>query len=155
LLDVVEDALDALPEAARARIDYAGAIVQIPAGPTLIVSALVSALENGLKFSSGRVRVEVTAHAGHALVAVEDDGPGVPASGQEQLFAPFVRGHVGRADQVPGHGIGLAVIARVTKAHGGSARFAERPVGARLEMLFACAGDLSLTAAAPLRESGT
>jgi len=138
LQDVVEDALETLPETSRARIDYRGEPVQLRADPTLLVSAIASALENALKFSAGRVRVSVKAQGEFALLAVEDEGPGVSAQEREQVFEPFYRGRTGRVGEIPGHGIGLAVIARVTAVHGGSARFIDRSVGARLEMLFAC-----------------
>jgi two-component system OmpR family sensor kinase len=138
LQDVVEDALEVLPEASRARIDYRGEPVHLRADPALLVSAIASALENSLKFSSGRVHMSAAVHGEHALLAVEDEGPGVSPHEREQVFEPFYRGRTGHVREIPGHGIGLAVIARVTAVHGGSARFVERPVGARLEMLFAC-----------------
>jgi signal transduction histidine kinase len=136
LLDIVEDALDTLPESSRARIDYRGELVQIRADPALLVSAIVSALENSLKFSSGRVRVEISTREACAVLAVEDDGPGIAQSEQQDVFAPFYRGKSGNAGHIPGHGIGLAVIARVAAVHGGTARFIERAVGTRLEMSF-------------------
>ena len=137
LLDVVEDALETLPESARQRVAYEGAYVTLRADPALLVSAIVSALENSLKLSLGTVRVYVEAHGDVALLAVQDDGPGVTALVREQLSAPLYRARQARA----GHGIGLAVIARVTALHGGSAHFVEGATGARLEMTFARADD--------------
>jgi signal transduction histidine kinase len=104
----------------------------------LLVSAIVSALENALKFSSGPVRVSIEAQPEIALLAIEDDGPGVAEHEREQVFKPFYRGSDALTGRIPGHGIGLAVIARVAAAHGGVARFARREAGhgARLEMTF-------------------
>ncbi|MET0391096.1 MAG: HAMP domain-containing sensor histidine kinase [Polyangiales bacterium] len=136
---IVNDALETLPDAARRRIEYQPTALRVLADPALLVSALTSALENALKFSSGAVRIHVTSHEQLALVAVEDDGPGVADRERDQVFAPFFRGREGRTGHVPGHGIGLAVIARVTAVHGGTARFAPCASGARLEMTFALA----------------
>jgi signal transduction histidine kinase len=141
LLDLVEDALDALPEPLRQRITYSGAPMQIRADPALVVSAITNGLDNALKYSSGEVRVSTEDHGAHVTLAIEDDGPGVSRSERERVFDPFYRGHPGNSSAQPGHGIGLAVIARVASLHGGSARFVDRHAGARLEMVFVKAVD--------------
>jgi signal transduction histidine kinase len=114
-----------------------GPDVAIQSDPSLLVSAIVSALENALKYSTGAVHVRIEPHAAQVTLAIEDDGPGVSAAEREQLFLPFYRGKQTRGRNIPGHGIGLAVIARVTQVHGGTACFGERERGARLEMTFA------------------
>lgn len=141
LRDGVEDAIETLPEAARRRIRSEGAPIEIRTDPALLVSAIVSALENALKYSSGLVRIRIEPGDRFVLLAIEDDGPGVTVHEREQVFAPFHRGKEGRTGHIPGHGIGLAVIARVAAAHGGTARFVEQPTGARLEMTFALPDD--------------
>jgi signal transduction histidine kinase len=136
----VAQAIETLPEAARQRIACEGPELEIRSDPALLVSAIASALENALKYSAGAVQVRIEPHASPAnlvTLAIEDDGPGVSAAERERLFLPFYRGQHTRGADVPGHGIGLAVIARVTQVHGGTARFAERERGARLEMTFA------------------
>jgi signal transduction histidine kinase len=63
-----------------------------------------------------------------ALLAVEDEGPGVPAELRQQIFQPF---HQGRnvADHAPGSGIGLALVAQFASLHGGRAWVQDRPGG--------------------------
>jgi signal transduction histidine kinase len=63
---------------------------------------------------------------GGALVAVEDDGPGVPAEDRRAVFEPFRR--VG-ADHAASVGVGLAVVARFAALHGGRAWVQEREGG--------------------------
>jgi signal transduction histidine kinase len=133
----VAQAIEALPEGARQRIACAGPDVEIRSDPALLVSAIASALENALKYSAGAVQVRIEPHADLVTLAIEDDGPGVSMAEREQLFLPFYRGRHTHGRHVPGHGIGLAVIARVAQVHGGTARFGERERGARLEMTFA------------------
>lgn len=136
LTSAVRQAVETLPEAARARVLSSGPEVAIPTDPALLVSAIVSALENALKYSSGPVQARVEPHDDAVVLAIEDDGPGVSEAEREQVFLPFVRGQGARTGQIPGHGIGLAVIARVAEMHAGSARFAVREQGARLEIRF-------------------
>jgi PAS domain S-box-containing protein len=71
--------------------------------------------------------------ASGALLAVEDDGPGVPPQLREQIFQPF---HQGRGDsgsgtsgRGTGSGIGLALVARFATLHGGQAWVEDRPGG--------------------------
>jgi signal transduction histidine kinase len=47
------------------------------------------------------------------LIAVEDNGPGIPAANREGLFEPFVSG------KPTGMGLGLAVSQSIAVAHGG------------------------------------
>jgi signal transduction histidine kinase len=133
----LDQAIETLPDALRSRVVCRGGDVTIHTEPVLLVSAIVSALENALKYSSGTVLASVEPQAGMVTLAIEDDGPGVSQAEREQVFLPFYRGRDARARRTPGHGIGLAVIARVAQVHGGTARFGERARGARLEMTFA------------------
>lgn len=133
----VAQALETLPETSRQRIECHGPDSLIRSDPALLVSAIVSALENALKYSTGAVQVRIEPEAKLVTLAIEDDGPGISAAEREQLFLPFYRGKQTQGRYIPGHGIGLAVIARVTQVHGGTARFGERERGARLEMTFA------------------
>ncbi len=47
------------------------------------------------------------------MVRVQDNGPGVPEGVREHLFDPFVSGRTG------GHGLGLALVAKIVSEHGG------------------------------------
>jgi PAS domain S-box-containing protein len=62
------------------------------------------------------------------LLAVEDEGPGVPAQLREEIFQPFRQGRT-IADHAPGSGIGLALVAQFAALHGGRAWVQDRPGG--------------------------
>jgi len=53
---------------------------------------------------------------------VEDDGPGVRQAELERIFAPFYRGADASNSRVPGLGLGLHLVKRITEAHGGIVR---------------------------------
>lgn len=73
------------------------------------------------------------------VVCVEDDGPGIPESDRERLFAPFVRGD--DPDGRGGLGIGLALCRRIVRAHGGRIGVDESPLGgARFEFTLPVVG---------------
>ena len=55
------------------------------------------------------------------MVSVGDDGPGIPEADRERVFDRFVRLDDGRARDEGGAGLGLAIVADVARAHGGTA----------------------------------
>jgi two-component system sensor histidine kinase KdpD len=75
-----------------------------------------------------RVWVKVRSQDEGALIAVEDEGPGVPIELRSTIFEPFQRGPE-TPDRSPGIGIGLALVARFTEMHGGRAWVEERDGG--------------------------
>ena len=62
---------------------------------------------------SDRVSLRGTDENGEAMLAVSDDGPGVPADQRRRIFEPFV------TDKEQGAGLGLAIVKRVVEANGG------------------------------------
>ena len=72
------------------------------------------------------VRLERTDEG--ALLAVEDEGPGVPADLRQAIFEPFRQGD-GPKSHSPGVGVGLSLVARFAELHGGRAWVEDRPGG--------------------------
>ena len=77
---------------------------------------------NAIKFRApGRpLRISIeTRDAGPMVeLAVEDNGVGMDAESARHAFEPFYRGQMDR--ELPGHGLGLAIVERTTRALGGS-----------------------------------
>jgi two-component system OmpR family sensor kinase len=63
----------------------------------------------------------------HMELSVTDDGPGIPAALQPDLFDRFVRGNSARSRASGGTGLGLAIVDAVVAAHGGSVTLTSRP----------------------------
>jgi signal transduction histidine kinase len=75
-----------------------------------------------------RIWLKVTARDGGVAIAVEDDGPGVPAEIRGAIFEPFRQGPTA-SPHAPGTGIGLSLVARFAQLHGGRAWVGEREGG--------------------------
>ena len=73
------------------------------------------------------VRVTLTAEDGHATLAVADDGPGLDPAVAAKVFEPFYRADKSRARETGGAGLGLAIVAAIVEAHGGSVRLDTTP----------------------------
>ncbi|WKW50156.1 sensor histidine kinase [Rhodomicrobium lacus] len=71
------------------------------------------------------VKISATQEGRRAVIKVSDNGPGVPAKAQENLFKAFQS--VAKAD---GNGLGLVISAELVRAHGGDIRLEDSPKGA-------------------------
>jgi two-component system osmolarity sensor histidine kinase EnvZ len=98
------------------------------ARPDALKRCLANLLGNAARF--GR-HIRVTAHHGNGefTVAVEDDGPGIPATDREEVFRPFVRLDNGRSLDHGGSGLGLTIARDVARSHGGDLTLGESPLG--------------------------
>jgi PAS domain S-box-containing protein len=75
--------------------------------------------------STSHVWIRVWPESKGAVIAVEDDGAGVPDDLKAAIFEPFHRGRAAR--DLPGSGIGLSLVARFAELHGGRAWVEDRP----------------------------
>jgi two-component system OmpR family sensor kinase len=62
-----------------------------------------------------------------AVIAVLDNGPGIPAGLQPEVFERFARGDSSRSRAAGGTGLGLAIVAAVVEAHRGQVLVSSRP----------------------------
>ncbi|WP_426699918.1 ATP-binding protein [Rhodanobacter sp. Col0626] len=85
----------------------------------LLERAVDNLIANAIKFSpeGGAVELSVSKGEHGAELTVRDRGPGVPEAELASLFRPFFRGS--NAVRAEGHGLGLAIVQRVMKIHGG------------------------------------
>jgi signal transduction histidine kinase len=84
---------------------------------------------------NGAIRAEVRRVEAQAIIAVEDDGPGVPESERERIFAPFYRSPGLRIPGDTGLGLGLALVRQVARYRGGDVVYiARQPTGSRFEV---------------------
>ncbi len=93
----------------------------------LLEVAFRNLIDNALKFSGTEGRVEVRASEdGHAaLVEVDDNGRGIPPADLPHIFDELYRGE--NARDMPGSGLGLALVRRIIQLHGGSLEVHSRP----------------------------
>jgi two-component system OmpR family sensor kinase len=64
-------------------------------------------------------RVDARIIDGRAVLAVEDDGPGLDAEAAARVFERFYRVDTSRARTAGGSGLGLAIVQAIVEAHGG------------------------------------
>jgi PAS domain S-box-containing protein len=115
----------------------------VHADRSAMVRSLENLLTNAAKFSPGGSKVRVDASEDddgkHVVLRVADQGPGIPAEEADRVFERFYR--IRTANQIPGTGIGLAIVKEFVEAQGGRA-WVETPEkgGARVCMSLPRAG---------------
>ena len=107
--------------------------VVVPGVARLLRRAVRNLLENAVRHGrrTGRpdeVRVELGVQAGHAVLHVDDRGPGVPPEQRERIFEPFYR-LPGASEREGGVGLGLSLVRSIARRHGGSVACAQRAGG--------------------------
>jgi signal transduction histidine kinase len=96
--------------------------------PVALRRALRNLVENALRYGGG-ARVRLSAGPDEVVIAVDDDGPGIPADKLEEVFEPFVRLETSRSAETGGVGLGLSTARTIARAHGGDVTLANRPGG--------------------------
>jgi len=98
--------------------------------PVLMEQVLANLLDNAANYApvGTEIRVSTTRQEGAVLLAVEDEGPGIPEAHRERVFDMFYRV---RADdgQKAGTGLGLSICRGLIEAHGGTIRATARADG--------------------------
>ncbi|OZA92834.1 MAG: two-component sensor histidine kinase [Erythrobacter sp. 34-65-8] len=105
-----------------------GARVVAPAQDSWLRRALRNLVANAVRYG-GAARVSVVSDGSHAVLRVDDDGPGIPADRIPAMLEPFARGEVSRNRQTGGTGLGLAIARAIAEQHGGELALSNRPDG--------------------------
>ncbi|MEJ5300338.1 MAG: GAF domain-containing sensor histidine kinase [Thermodesulforhabdaceae bacterium] len=88
--------------------------------PHLLLRAMRNLVDNALKHGGqmlSHIKIEVEEKPDFWVIAVHDNGSGIPSHMLETIFDPFRRGKT----KAEGSGLGLAIISEVAKKHGGKA----------------------------------
>ena len=86
--------------------------------PDRLAQVVANLVENGLKFAVSRIEVTTAADGQGAIIAVTDDGPGIPSDELPRVFERLYQSTRTPARQV-GSGLGLAIVAELVAAMGG------------------------------------
>ncbi len=123
VLDAVTDARATGPDH-RWTLDLPEEPVTVPGDAHRLHQVVANLLANARVHTPVGTKVTVTLQAGTdaAVLAVHDDGPGVPEGVQPDVFERFTRAEHRRRAGAPGGGagLGLSIVAAVAEAHGGT-----------------------------------
>jgi heavy metal sensor kinase len=90
---------------------------------------IVNLLDNAIKYTpeGGQVKVSVSTQDNNAVLAVADDGIGIPFEALPHVFERFFRVDKARSRQQGGAGLGLAIVKSICTAHHGKVDVTSSP----------------------------
>lgn len=93
--------------------------------------AITNLVDNALRHAGGNdaaIEVGLRREDAHVIIEVRDRGPGVPAGETDRMLRPFTRLDTARSN-ASGAGLGLAIVDRIVRQHGGNVSLLPRPGG--------------------------
>lgn len=93
-------------------------------------------MSNAIKYtpSNGKILVQAYQHDHHVVIAVQDNGTGIPLNEKNRIFEPFYRSNSNKRFS-QGMGLGLSIAHDIIKAHQGSLIVTDvNPTGCRFEL---------------------
>jgi two-component system phosphate regulon sensor histidine kinase PhoR len=129
------DFLDRVASVHRPEADRMGKTLAVHAEETTLVVdvksmrlALSNLLDNAIRHGreEGRIRMTGKCEDGAILLAVEDDGPGIPWEHLPRIFERFYRLDKARSRDLGGTGLGLSIVKHIVESHGGTIRVESR-----------------------------
>jgi two-component system, OmpR family, sensor histidine kinase ChvG len=105
---------------------------RVDASPARLAEAIENLVDNATSFAppGSEVRVELRREGGEAVVAVRDQGPGVPEEHLERVFDRFFSWRPEPGEEPLEHmGLGLAISRAIVEGYGGSLRARNEPTG--------------------------
>lgn len=123
-------AADWMPQALAKNIDLGFELDAAPlsGNPLLLHELLANLVDNALRYTpaGGQVTVRTRRSETEALLAIEDNGPGIPAAERDQVLERFYRVPGSSGD---GCGLGLAIVQEIARSHGARVEIGTPPAG--------------------------
>jgi len=140
LARVCDDIQDA---GAKVELAEAPRGILLECGPIGLRRALGNLIDNAAKYGK-QATVSLIAESEMVRITIDDDGPGIPKSRQNDVFQPFRRLDESRNQNIAGTGLGLAIARTIVRAHGGDIRISNRNEGGlRAELRLPISGQTS------------
>lgn len=134
--DLVFEEASRLREGPRVRVDTSGVSAGRVRGDAAgLARALRNLGDNAARHARSHVAFSLRSDGQEVVLAIEDDGDGIPAADRERVFERFVRLDDARSRDDGGTGLGLSIVSEVVRMHGGTIVARDAAIGgARLEI---------------------
>jgi len=120
--EIVRSCIDRYARTGKDVRFIAGTLPLAPLRPTAFSRLVTNLIDNALAYGAPPVDVTTSATATSIALDVADHGPGIAPDQVERLKQPFTRASAARTNPagVAGAGLGLAIVDRIARLHGGT-----------------------------------
>ncbi|MBB4372869.1 signal transduction histidine kinase [Bradyrhizobium sp. cir1] len=133
----VVELYDAAAEQVATRLSLNGdREVAITGDRDLLFDAVANLVDNAIKHGrkGGQVTVTCRSADGGPVIAIADDGPGIPTEARDHVFKRFYR--LEQSRYTPGNGLGLSLVAAVARLHGAEIALHDNAPGLTIQLRF-------------------
>jgi len=137
LPEIVKETLETLAAEIQDRqvvveVEPADKLPRVWVDPVQVQQAVFNVIHNAVQAMAGGgvLRISYTKDDRLAGVVIQDTGPGIPAEQMGQLFEPF------HSTKAHGNGMGLMIVQRIVRDHGGTVLIDSLPAGTRVQLNF-------------------
>ncbi len=96
--------------------------ISVDADPFYLQGVIINLIDNSLKYGNGHPEIDIALSSSdkNAIIAITDNGPGIPAQYLGKVFDKFFRIPTQDVHNVKGYGLGLSFASLIVEMHGGS-----------------------------------
>lgn len=133
----VVELYDAAAEQVATRLSLGGdREVSVTGDRDLLFDAIANLVDNAIKHGRAGGQVTVTCRSSDvgAIIAIADDGPGIPTEARDHVFKRFYR--LEQSRYTPGNGLGLSLVVAVARLHGAEIILHDNAPGLTIQLSF-------------------
>jgi signal transduction histidine kinase len=136
--DLLFEEAERLRRTSALRTSVAGVSAgRVSGNPEQLRKLIRNLTDNAARHARSTIALSLKDGRGGTLLAVDDDGDGIPPAERERIFERFVRRDEARDRDSGGSGLGLAIVVGIAAAHGAAVTVLDSPLGgARFEVRF-------------------
>lgn len=82
-----------------------------------LINILINLIDNAIKYGGQEIAVSLQKRSGYALLAVEDNGPGIDRKYRNKIFQKFFRIPASEPTNIKGYGLGLFYVKNLITSH--------------------------------------
>jgi len=133
LATIVEIYAPVVEDEGRAIVSEAAAAITIPLHRQLMDQAIGNLVDNAIKYGAGTISLSTRASGGDVVIAVADEGAGIPSDKHAEALRRFARLDEARGGW--GAGLGLSLVQAVAHLHGGTVELRQRDPGLEVAII--------------------
>jgi signal transduction histidine kinase len=117
--ELLEETIDEYDQIERVELTKSKNEIYVNADFEKLQIVFRNLIDNALKYSTGKIKIDIKEQAGFVLISFKDSGIGISQEDLKYIFEPFYRADPSRSRKTGGFGLGLSITRKIMDAHKG------------------------------------